>query len=135
MEIHGKISHVGVKREGTGQQSGKEYKAQDIVVAYEEVRGYVDHVVVTLWNDRVDKIDPKVGDAIDLYITHGFHVNNGRFYNDINLVRISKPEQSADDLINVNPEPSTESIQSNVPETKETPTDATSEAKADDLPF
>ena len=92
MQISVTIRVINDVRTGVSKTTGREYKNQDILVAWtERGRDGFDHEnlqLVTLHGQYVDKfaaLNPKPGDVIMAEISFGTRSFNGKVYNDNTL--------------------------------------------------
>lgn len=91
MEIKGKVVSVGQIVSGTSQSTGNQWKSQEFVV--EEVALGVmrpQRVALRLLNDKIDQMNLKFGDMVDVFFRLGVREWNGKYYNDLMLDSILK---------------------------------------------
>jgi hypothetical protein len=89
MRLSGKITHVLPLQTGTSQQGAQWRKQTFVVMEDDESMAFPNAMVFDLFNDRIPETALAVGQHVDVHFSIRTHEYNGRFYNDINVVRIS----------------------------------------------
>lgn len=107
MEVKGYVSKVFDVQTGTSAK-GNEWKSQDFILEYFEqpTQRWADKVLIRIFNDKVDELQLKHGDMLEVGFGHQVREYNGRYYNELTApYRIVKVEDSKAPQAQPTPEP------------------------------
>ena len=88
MRITGKISQVLPLQQGLSQ-NGNAWRKQTIVVSEDDPDiAFPDEVVLDLFNDRIPETPLAIGQHVDIHFGIRAREYNGRWYNEVYVVRV-----------------------------------------------
>ncbi|EON76854.1 hypothetical protein ADIS_2725 [Lunatimonas lonarensis] len=86
MEISGKVIQALVEQSGNGRNGT--WRKRDYVI--ETGGNYPKKVCVTVWGDKIDQFDLKVGEEVSVGIELESREYNGKWYTDVKVWKVNK---------------------------------------------
>lgn len=85
-----KIVKLLALRQGTSEQTGREWKSREVVLEATDEVMYPDLIVATLRGDWAESPDFREGDIVEAGLSFYAHEKDGRWYNNIRIIKIEK---------------------------------------------
>jgi hypothetical protein len=85
-----KIVKLLALRQGTSERTGQEWKSREVVLESTEAVMYPDLIVATLRGEWAENPDFRDGDIIEASLSFYAHEKDGRWYNNIRVIKIEK---------------------------------------------
>lgn len=101
MEIQGKV--IEILPEASGQGRNGTWRKQDFIMETQEQ--YPKKVCISLWGDRIDQYNIRVGEQLTAGINIESREFNGRWYTDVRAWKIDRASSGSPNLPGEDPDP------------------------------
>ena len=85
-----KVVKLLALRQGTSERTGQEWKSREVVLEATEAVMDPDLIVATLRGEWAETPDFREGDIVEAGLSFFAHEKDGRWYNNIRIIKIEK---------------------------------------------
>ena len=85
-----KVVKLLALRQGTSEQTGREWKSREVVLESTEAVMYPDLIVATLRGEWAENPGFKEGDIVEAALSFFAHEKDGRWFNNVRVISIGK---------------------------------------------
>ena len=85
-----KIVKLLALRQGTSEQTGREWKSREVVLESTEAVMYPDLIVATLRGDWAENPEVSEGDIVEASLSFYAHEKDGRWFNNVRIIKFEK---------------------------------------------
>ena len=85
-----KVFKLLALRQGTSERTGQEWKSREVVLESTDEVMYPDLIVATLRGDWAENPGVQEGDIVEAGLSFFAHEKDGRWYNNVRIIKIDK---------------------------------------------